>query len=308
MKDGVNTGFPYKIGLVARQVFPELFRRKLLSKQDVSFLLSGRSGNFFKTRKELPLLKQRITGDESERLVNGQPRYYENCIVQYSGCDYYFTKEWWGEYLDILLGWSKGMGLTTREILALCERATAGKHPGEKKLGNPSKVSKRVDPCTCAKPSSESAQTVAEGNRRFSMCKYVKDAFVRLEASGHKFSPGELREIQTKEWALRTFHVWMPILAPFDLVAEKRVLEGRKKYYSRYWNRPFVFNGKPFAICGQWYARQKPFFDSWFESVLGTRGPVEDSQKRVLWGRSGDDGDEINIRVDVSHRRSIRLG
>lgn len=336
--------FPYKIGQVAQWVFPALFERKMLTKHDMSFLIAGRSGSFFATRSDLPILRQRITGEPEERLVGGRQRYYENCIVKFAGCEYYLTKEWWNDerHMRILLLWLLERGLDRNAVLALCNakanggverrkqrdtakqaKPTKGSVPASDEVKEPQTKRKVQHVAGVVNPSgsprTKAQLKVPEG---FSMCRHVKAFFIALEERGFVFAPREIEDLCSGEWTAKVFHVWLPAFVEWNKLIELSENKETLGTYRRYWKRAFTFGRETFGICAQWYAWQKDYFDEWASAIASRAGidyekiPVEatkvnhlvpTTKKRIPVVVEEHGGDVVTIDVSPLVRHTVSI-
>lgn len=128
--DGRNvSGVPFKVGNVVRALFPIVFdpKKKLISKAEVSFLLSKGSSAQFRTGG-WPVLKP-DTGKASDRIVkssNGSSyvRYYgsDRVSLKFCGKKYLLTSQFMPAALVRVVEWLEAKGITKKQINQLVKK------------------------------------------------------------------------------------------------------------------------------------------------------------------------------------------
>lgn len=121
------SGVPYKVSQVVCAVMPEVFKGKLITQEEVNFLLTKDSSKQFKTGG-WAVLKKNVgnDGDRKEYYENGNmpPRYYspDRVSLEFQGKKYYLTSQFRPEALEPVVDWLNGKGFSRRKICELVER------------------------------------------------------------------------------------------------------------------------------------------------------------------------------------------
>lgn len=121
------TGVPFPVGIVVQAVFPEVFKRRLVTARDVEELLKVDSSSRFKTGGNAVLLLNR--GNDSDRYRStssgkSYARYYAPAKVriEFQGRKYYLTSQFSPEAITPVVEWLAEKGLSQKEICSIVER------------------------------------------------------------------------------------------------------------------------------------------------------------------------------------------
>ena len=117
-------GVPFKVSQVVCACFPEVFKRGVVSADEVKFLLSKESSRKFKTGG-WPVLKIN-RGEDADRFSDGSDgrrygRYYapSDVLVVDGGKKYYLTSQFAPKALTPVVAWLEAKGISKKEICDL---------------------------------------------------------------------------------------------------------------------------------------------------------------------------------------------
>ena len=94
---------------------------------------------------------------------------------------------------------------------------------------------------------------------------FVRLALSNLSTSGYEFKPGEIDEMCTPEWSIKTFHTQNAFMKRY--VPELTDNKGPDGYV-RFWSEPFTFGGIQVLISKEWFeGNQRNYFTNWYNSL-----------------------------------------
>ncbi len=95
----------------------------------------------------------------------------------------------------------------------------------------------------------------------------VQNSMALLEKIEYPFSTIQLNRMASPEWSNTTLKLNYPFIKLVD--ESKTIADQRIDHlgYSRYYSRVFSFSGKKYLVSSQWYAKSKPLFIDWFNSL-----------------------------------------
>jgi hypothetical protein len=118
-------GLPFKVSEVVCSVMPEVFKRKLITQDEINNMLEKSLSKYFKTGGWAPLKINR--GNDEDRYViykNGKKiaRYYSEDTVklELNGQKYYLSSQFVPAALTPVVEWLNNKGITKEEIYNLC--------------------------------------------------------------------------------------------------------------------------------------------------------------------------------------------
>lgn len=240
-----DTTFPYLIGIVAQAAMKDLFKRGMLTDEDVRYLRSDQAQRDFVCRK-VEFIRPYLKGDKSERLdKSGRNRYYfPTPILEWHGNKYYLTKELTKAKLPNLLHWIYAHGLNREQLVEVCE-----KFVGKRKC----------------RPMAEdtppySIKAASTPQKAIKLGKYVSNFFHWISDAGVKIPAEFIENGLSLRWSVRNLDLWRPLFATEETLT-KTDRDGH-----RFWGKPFNFGGDSLYINSQWYgkdrgAKQKAGFD-----------------------------------------------
>lgn len=120
-------GIPYPVGIVVQAVFPEVFKRHLVTAKDVDELRKIESSPRFKTGGNAVLLLNR--GNDCDRYRTtpsgkSYARYYPTAKVriEFQGSNYYLTSQFSPEAIIPVVEWLAEKGISKEEICRIIEK------------------------------------------------------------------------------------------------------------------------------------------------------------------------------------------
>ena len=99
----------------------------------------------------------------------------------------------------------------------------------------------------------------------------VQESLAVLENIEYKFSKKQLDNLLSHDWSNTTLKLNYTF---FKLVDESKPLSEQRVDHlgnSRYYSRVYTFDNKKYLVTSQWYAKSKPFFISWYNTLRNTK-------------------------------------
>lgn len=119
-------GVPFKVSEVVCAMMPEVFRRKLITQDEINEMLEKLASKHFKTGGWAPLKINH--GNDEDRYVsydngNRQSRYYpeDRVKLEFNGQKYYLTSQFAPSALTPIVKWLENKGISKEEICRLCK-------------------------------------------------------------------------------------------------------------------------------------------------------------------------------------------
>ena len=112
------------------------------------------------------------------------------------------------------------------------------------------------------------ADRIGNGGRNSRALRSVGPVLSGIE---YKFSKKQLDNLLSHDWSNTTLKLNYTF---FKLVDESKPLSEQRVDHlgnSRYYSRVYTFDNKKYLVTSQWYAKSKPFFISWYNTLRNTK-------------------------------------
>ena len=89
----------------------------------------------------------------------------------------------------------------------------------------------------------------------------VIEIFEKLEAE-QRLSAEEISNLCSKDYSNSIFKINFPLLVKYKDGSEAFV-----NNYRRYYTQTFKLGGNEYFLCSQWYDKNRPYLEEWFQKV-----------------------------------------
>lgn len=94
---------------------------------------------------------------------------------------------------------------------------------------------------------------------------HVRRSFEEL-INNNLLTKMDIDNLESAEWCKSTFHINHAVLRSVDIQSNIIDQLRDKRGYVRYYLKTISIGGKDYALCKEWYERQRKYFDSWLNS------------------------------------------
>lgn len=116
----------YKIGDVAKIVFPYIFEHGLVDEKDIKYLLSDSAIKYFKTAgHHIIMLSKGVPNEHKDD--KGRGRFYSKIILKFKSRKYLLSSQWYDKAFTPLMQWLKEHGLRANDIKNICNKVYKAK-------------------------------------------------------------------------------------------------------------------------------------------------------------------------------------
>lgn len=110
--------FPYPVGQLVKVAFPELFRRKLVSAGDITYLMSKKASKDFRMRGNVVLKLDEGEADPG-LYACGHRRFYKMPPLELGSKKYHLSSQFYPESREAVLKWIFSHGIKKSELLSM---------------------------------------------------------------------------------------------------------------------------------------------------------------------------------------------